>query len=259
MSSASWSGGVACGIHPSPIARDAPQRGLARSADPDRRVRLLHRTRPLADVRPLPTRSVVRRPLVVQRADDRVERLVGDRAPLRERHAERVELAFDVAGADAEDQAPVRERVDASRTPWPSPSGCRYAATYTLVISRVRVRVRGEVAERRDRVEPLRRHHLRRLARDRDVVAHRDVEEAGRVGTPARRAPCRRRFRARAPTASTRASTAPAPGAASRRRARRRERPRRSSVAMQLSPATRPTGARCTRAGRTRRRRGRRR
>src|SRR5262249_6895312 len=41
-------------------AGNAPQRGLAGATDPDRRMRLLHRTGPLTDVGPLPTRTGVR-------------------------------------------------------------------------------------------------------------------------------------------------------------------------------------------------------
>ena len=123
---------------------------------------------------------------------DRVERLVGDRAPALERHAERVELAFHVTGADADDHAAVRERVERRE---------RLRRLERMLVRgdehvghqpRAR-RVRGEEAERRDRVEPLRRHHLRRLARDRDVMAHRDVEEPGVVARLRDAAPCRRR------------------------------------------------------------------
>ena len=41
-----------------------------------------------------------------------VDRLVGDAPALGERHAERVELAFDVPGTDAEDHPAARERVE---------------------------------------------------------------------------------------------------------------------------------------------------
>ena len=45
----------------------------------------------------------------------------------------------------------------------------------------MRVVSRREERERGDRVEPLRAHHLGGFARDRDVMAHRDVEEPGVV------------------------------------------------------------------------------
>ena len=112
MSSGSWRRGVPCGIQPSPARRDAAQRGLARPADPDRRARLLHRPRPLPDVLEAPAGPGVLRPLVGERGGDRVDRFVGDRTALGERDAERVELAFDVTGADTDDRAAARERVE---------------------------------------------------------------------------------------------------------------------------------------------------
>ena len=119
-------------------------------------------------------------------------------------------------------------------------------------------RVRGEVAERRDRVEPLRRHHLGRFARDRDVMAHRDVEEPGGVARLRDARPCRRRCRARAPTASTTRTDSACTGSwipyASTPSGTIETQDRH-----RISPARRRTAARCTRAGRTRRRRDRRR
>jgi len=157
-----------------PVAevRDPPERGLARTADPDRRVRLLHRTRALPDIPD---------PLGGQRVLDRGERVVGDLAASLERHAERVELAFDVTGTDADDRAAVREAVERrellGRDQRMLVAGDEHVGHQT----RAR-RVRGEVAERRDRVVPLRRHHFGGFARDRDVMAHRDVKEPRVVG-----------------------------------------------------------------------------
>ena len=259
MSSASRSGGVACGIQPSPTVRDPAQRGLARAADPDRRVRLLHRTRPLADVGVLPARPSCGAHSSVQRAEDRVDRLVGDRAPLRERDAERVELALHVAGADAEEQPPVRERVD-RRERLRGLERMPVRGDVHVGHQPRALRVRGEERERRDRDRTTWSTSPRpaRAGSRRDGTRRRRGSPPRR--TPARRAPCRRRCRSRAPTASH----------PCRERLDRELDPvgehavgddrdglghRRSPI----SPARRPTAARCTRAGRTRRRRGRRR
>ena len=121
----------------------------------------------------------------------------------RERHAERVELAFDVAGADADDRAAARERVERRE---------RLGGLQRVLVrgdehvghqARARASARRGSASVGDRVEPLRRHHLGGFARDRDVMAHRDVEEPGVVARLRDARPCRRRCRLAAPTAST--------------------------------------------------------
>ena len=60
------------------------------------------------------------------------------RAAFGERHAEHVELAFDVAGADADDRAAARERVE-RRERLGRLQRVLIAATNTFVITRVRV------------------------------------------------------------------------------------------------------------------------
>ena len=166
----------------------ASQGGLARSADPDRRVRLLHRSRALADIGVRPAWPVVRRPFVGPRREDRVDRLVGDRAAARERHAERVEFALDVAGADAEDQASVRERVDRGERLGGLRAACWYAATYTFVISRVRCVRAARYASVATGSNHVRRHRLRpaRAGWRRDGTRRRRGSRRRR--TPSRRA-----------------------------------------------------------------------
>ena len=181
-------------------------------------------------------------PLVGAAPRDRVDRFVGDRTALGERDAERVELAFDVTGADADDRAAVRERVERRE---------RLRGLQRVLVRRdVHVRHHAGAAracrderERRDRVEPLRRHHLRRLARDRDVMAHRDVQEAGGRRRLPRRRPCRRRSnRLALPLHGRPHARAPGPAAAARTRARRRGRWKPSRPSRLMAPSLAPRG-----------------
>src|SRR5262249_11809303 len=161
---------------PAVAARRGPaeRRGCA-AADPDRRPRLLHGTRPEADVVHAPRRPVVLGVLVEERLRHDVDRLVEELPPAGELHAEGVELPLEVAGADAEDDAPTGERVEREER----------------LRRQERVAVRrdpdvgeephaagrgGEEAEGRDRVVPDGRHRRRLRARHADVVAPRDVE-----------------------------------------------------------------------------------
>ena len=240
--------------------RDPAQRGLARSADPDRRARLLHRARPLPDVLEAPARAGVLRPLVGERDGDRVDRLVGDRAALGERHAERVELAFDVAGADADDRAAARERVERRE---------RLGGLQ-------RVLVRGDEHVRhhaRARRAAPRGTERRRSGRTTASTSSRRVRAGSRRdGTPRRRGTRRRRTpratrdhvvdasTARAPTSTDVRTDSACTGSCIPYASTPSGTIETESVMRQsLIPARRRTAARCTRAGRTRRRRGRRR
>src|SRR3954453_15229770 len=117
MSSGSFLRGVPCGIHPSPRSATRRSAGLpyppipiggggwfprprrfAVPPDPDRRARLLPRPRPLAKLLRRPLRAGKHGELVGPRGDDRVDRLVGERAAIGERSSEHLELGFDVTG-----------------------------------------------------------------------------------------------------------------------------------------------------------------
>ena len=180
MSSGSCLRGVPCGIQPSPRAATRRERGLAVPADPDRRTRVLHRPRPLTDVLEAPVLTGVLGPFVGERGGDRVDGFVRARAALLERNAEHLELAFDVTDADTHDRAAARERVERGEGLGRLQRVLVGGDEHVRHHARAR-RLRGEEAERGDRIEPLRRHHLRGFAGHRDVVAHRDVEEAGAV------------------------------------------------------------------------------
>ena len=195
------------------------------------------------------------RPLVGPRREDRVDRLVGDRAALANGTPSASNSPSTWPAPTPKISAPVRERVD----------GRERLGRLERVAVRSDVHVghqpRGlRVAPRGSRASAtgsnhVRRHRLGRLARDRDVVARRDVEEARLRRTPLRPRPCRRPCRrARSHVASTRGSRATGSAAGCRTRRHRRERSKPVDTR-----ATRPIGARCTRAGRTPRRRGRRR
>src|SRR5580704_9556401 len=85
----------------------------ARRADPERRMRLLHRRRLDDDVLVMPVLAVMREaalggPRLAQKGEGLLIALVG----LRHRNAEAVELAPAVALADAEIKAAVRQQVE---------------------------------------------------------------------------------------------------------------------------------------------------
>ena len=194
---------------------DPAQRGLRRSADPDRRSRLLRRDAGRRPTSPtyssvhasrMPSiASLVMRPRSANGIPSAANSPSTCPAPtprITRPPDRRVEGAERLGGLE---RVPVRGHEDVGHEP----------------------DVRGlarEPAERRDRVVPRGRHRLGLLARDRDVVADR----------PRRRTRRRPRSRAaasssataprRAPTACDVSSRAPAPAAGSRRRARRRGR-----------------------------------
>ena len=72
----------------------------------------LHGPRALADALELPALAVVRRELVGERGPHGVDGLVEQPPAVGERHAEGVELALHVPGADAEDRSPAGEPVE---------------------------------------------------------------------------------------------------------------------------------------------------
>ena len=128
-----------------------------------------------------------------------------------------VELTLEVAGADTEDRSPAGQLVEGherlrgvQRVPVAHDVDVRHDP-------HVR-RERGDPAQRRDGVVPGRLHVRVERLRHREVVAHRDVEEPGRVGLSARSAAARRRRR-RLPSPRRTSSTSPGPAAASRTRA----------------------------------------
>src|ERR1051326_813864 len=92
---------------------DATQRGLAVPADPDRRMRLLHRMRQALDrIEPVELPGERGRRLGPQRLED-PDVLVADRAaPVEGVRAERVELILQPAHADAHGDASLRQHVD---------------------------------------------------------------------------------------------------------------------------------------------------
>ena len=170
----------------------APQRGRRRAADPDRRPRPLHRARAQPDVAHRPGRPVVIGKLVGERRrhQRRSPRRAG--APRRrEVDAERLELGLEVAGADAEDDAPAGQRVERRER---LRRDQRMAVRRDLDVRQQAhaARRRGEEAERRDRVVPDRRHRRRVRARHarRGRTPRRRRSRCGR--RPARRAGSRR-------------------------------------------------------------------
>ena len=230
--------------------RDAAERRPPGAADPDRRMWLLHRRGrcPTSRVDSGPVHSSVRAAAMVDSA-----RSVVSPRPLKD--AERVELAFDVSGADADDRPPVRQEVE--RRERLGGGERRLVGGDEDVRHQPRARgVRREIGKRRDRIEPLRRHHLRGLARDGDVVADGDVQEPGVVA----------RLRD-ADHVVDRSLSLPRHRHAHRQRLHRELHAVREDAVGNdrdrfhhpgpITRARRPTGDRCTRGGRTRRRRGR--
>ena len=194
MSSASRSGGVACGIQPSPTRATRRSAGL-----PEPPIQI-------GGCGCCTGRGLWPTSAYFQRApscgahsssherEDRVDRLVGDRAALRERNAERVELAFHVTGADAEQQATARQRVDRrerlrglERMPVRRDVHVGHQAR-ALACAR-----RGTRASRPDRTTWSTSSRPARAGWRRDGTRRRRGSRRRR--TPARRAPCRRRCR----------------------------------------------------------------
>ena len=214
MSSGICLRGVPCGIQPSPRSATRRSAGL-----PDPPIQIGGRGCCTGRGRSPTSSKLQSRPLCsghssVQRGDDRVDRLVGAarRARRTGRRAPRTRLRRGRRRRRGSRGHPRARR--ASRTPSPSGAGAGRRRRTRSSSARVRVVCAARYAERRDRVEPLRRHHLGRLARDRDVIADRDVEEPGVVARLRDVDQVVRRWRARAPTATTCAPTAPAPAAA---------------------------------------------
>ena len=116
---------------------------------------------------------------------DLVDRLVGEPSPLGERDADQVELGLDVAGADAEDRPPTRAARRWSRNAFAVASGWRYAGTYTWLSSFVRSVTPASQPSVAIVFVPGGVHRGGLVARDGNVVAHRDVVEAAVVARPA--------------------------------------------------------------------------
>ena len=93
--------------------RGAAQRRAALAADPDRRVRLLHRLGLEQHIGEFDVFAVEARIVLGPQLAAGHQILVGDRTALGEgRHAQRLELLLHPAGADAEGQPAVRQHVD---------------------------------------------------------------------------------------------------------------------------------------------------
>src|SRR5262245_3562294 len=105
---------VAAKAVPAVAARDGAAEGRgARSPDYDRRVRLLHRARLGVDAREAHRAAGEARARHRPERADRVDVFVGARAAVLEARADRVELGAEVPRADAEDEPPAREHVEA--------------------------------------------------------------------------------------------------------------------------------------------------
>ena len=102
----------------------------------------------------------------------------------RELEPEHLELALDVAGADAEDDPAARHRVERRER---LRRDERVAERQHVDVAEQTRTVRGDAGEppeRRDGVPPRGAHGVGLLGRDGDVVAHGHVPEAGLVGRP---------------------------------------------------------------------------
>ena len=146
--------------------------GVGGSSDPHRRSRRLDRTRPRAE--PVDV-------LVFQRVDQRGKLLLDELASACVVDAQRGELGDHVAGADPDDGASTRQVVEGGER-----LGRDERVTvgeYVRVRQQVHVRSdAGEPGERADAVLPVVAHRAHQLLRDRDVVAHPDVEVPVLVG-----------------------------------------------------------------------------
>ncbi len=127
-----------------------------------------------------PTLTGVLGVLVLERGAHDVEGLVQRRTTIVEVEVEQFELGIDVARAHTEDGAPVRhvvEREESFRRHQRMP-----IRQHVHVAEQARLRGdAGEVSEGRERVPPRRAHGFVVRPGNRDVVAHRDIEEAALV------------------------------------------------------------------------------
>ena len=155
-------------------ARGATDRGRARTGDPHRRTRLLHRAR---------ARAVAVDPFVLERVDEHGKLLVDELAAPVEVDTETLELRLDVAGADPHDGAATRQVVERREL---------LGGDERVTVGE-HVRVREQVGvgchgchprQRADAVLPERAHPRRVVLGERDVVAHADVVVPVLVGLP---------------------------------------------------------------------------
>ena len=105
-----WRAGV--GHEVGAEARRPPSGCWRRAADPQRRVRLLHRLGGDGDIVELEVPSPVAHPRRRPGGDQQLDDLVGARAPLRLRHAHHLELLEPVSRGDSQVEAPAAEGVD---------------------------------------------------------------------------------------------------------------------------------------------------
>ena len=200
MSSGSWSSGVACGIQPSPTRATRRSAGL-----PEPPIQIggcgcctgrgrcptsayFHRAPSCA------AHSSASAPTIASIASSVIAPRSANGTPSASNSPSTWPAPTPTISAAARERVERRERLRGLRADAGTPRRTRWSS------ARVRVVCAARYAERRDRVEPLRRHHLGGLARDRDVVAHRDVEEPGVVARLRDARPCRRRVPSRAPT-----------------------------------------------------------
>ena len=171
------------GIQPEPWRAGASQRRFGVPADPDARVRLLHRLGFEPHVAELHELALVAGCVLGPEDLHHFEVLVGDPASLLERHTEGTELVLGVADPDGEHHTATRQHVE---------RGHGFRERDGLVVrehdhGRVHREARGRTRDERhrsERVRPVRAHHRGQVVRHDDVLGHLDRVVAEVVGGP---------------------------------------------------------------------------